>query len=413
MHTLLQQLFKMNLVKQIIVALFAGCALAYFFPHAAGSVKILGDLFVTALKSVAPLLVFVLISASIANYKTDGKSHIRPIIVLYLLGTFSAALVAVIMSFLFPSTLTLTVVTTDLAPPKNVMDVFHTLLFKMVDNPFNALIEANYIGLLMWGIGFGLALRHATDTTRKVVADLSYCITFIVKLIIRLAPLGIFGIVASTFAEVGFGELLRYAHIIAVLLSCMLIVVFIVNPILIFWKIRRNPYPLIFMTLKESAITAFFSRSSAANIPINMALCKKLKLPEDTYSISIPLGATINMAGAAITITVLTLGIVNTLNFQVDLLTALLLSLMATLCACGASGVAGGSLLLIPVACSLFGVPDEIAMQAVVSVGFVIGIIQDSAETAVNSSTDVAFTAAACEAATRKNESDPEIYNVK
>ena len=279
--------------------------------------------------------------------------------------------------------------------PGGIGEVLQSLLLSVVDNPVSALMNANFIGILAWAIGMGIAIRHASATTRTVLDDLSNGVTLIVRVVIRFAPLGIFGLVASTLATSGFGALLGYAHLLVVLIGCMLFVALVVNPAIVFWKLRRNPFPLVLMCLRESGITAFFTRSSAANIPVNLALSKRLGLHEDTYSVSIPLGATINMAGAAITITVLTLAAVHTLGIAVDLPTAVLLSVVAAVCACGASGVAGGSLLLIPLACSLFGIPSEIAMQ-VVAVGFIIGVLQDSAETALNSSTDVLFTAAAC-----------------
>ncbi|OEC37184.1 serine/threonine transporter [Pseudomonas cuatrocienegasensis] len=392
---LIDLLNRTSLVLQILIGLLAGIALALFLPAAAQSVAFLGTVFVSALKAVAPILVFVLVAASIANHQRGEQSHIRPILMLYLLGTFSAALVAVIASHLFPSSLTLASNSAALSPPGGIADVLKTLLLNIVDNPVNALLTGNFIGILAWAIGLGIALRHASDGTRQMLGDLSQAVTSIVKLVIRLAPLGIFGLVAATLAESGMGALLDYAHLLAVLVGCMLFVALVVNPLIVFSKLRRNPYPLVFMCLRESGLTAFFTRSSAANIPVNLQLCQRLGLHKETYSVSIPLGATINMAGAAITITVLTLAAVETLGIAVDLPTALLLSLLASISACGASGVAGGSLLLIPLACSLFGIPNEVAMQ-VVAVGFIIGIVQDSAETALNSSTDVLFTAAVC-----------------
>ncbi|OFS11132.1 serine/threonine transporter SstT [Hafnia sp. HMSC23F03] len=386
-----------SLVGQILVGLVLGILLASIAPNAAIAVGLLGSLFVSALKAVAPILVFVLVAASIANHKAGQRTNMRPILFLYLLGTFSAALVAVVLSFAFPSTLTLVAGNTDITPPGGIVEVLRSLLMNVVDNPFRALTTGNFIGILAWAIGLGVALRHASDTTKLVVSDLSYGITFIVRVVIRFAPLGIFGLVASTLAETGFDALWGYAQLLAVLIGSMLLVALVLNPLIVFWKIRRNPYPLVFTCLRESGLTAFFTRSSAANIPVNMELAKKLKLHEDTYSVSIPLGATINMAGAAITITVLTLAAVHTLGITVDLPTALLLSVVASICACGASGVAGGSLLLIPLACSLFGINNDLAMQ-VVAVGFIIGVLQDSCETALNSSTDVLFTAAACQA---------------
>ncbi|EKN3513069.1 TPA: serine/threonine transporter SstT [Yersinia enterocolitica] len=386
-----------SLVKQILVGLIAGIILALVSTQAALAVGLLGTLFVGALKAVAPVLVLMLVMASIANHKQGQKTSIRPILFLYLLGTFSAALIAVVVSFIFPSTLILATHTADITPPSGITEVLKGLLNSIIANPIHALLNANYIGILAWAVGLGIALRHAADTTKALINDMSDAVTKVVRVVIRFAPLGIFGLVASTMAETGFGVLLGYAHLLVVLIGCMLVVALIVNPLIVYWKIRSNPYLLVFACLRESGVTAFFTRSSAANIPVNMEMCKKMNLHEDTYSVSIPLGATINMAGAAITITVLTLAAVHTLGIPVDLPTALLLSVVAAICACGASGVAGGSLLLIPLACGMFGIPNEIAMQ-VVAVGFIIGVLQDSAETALNSSTDVIFTAAACQA---------------
>ena len=393
--SLLQRLARVSLVTQIILGLVAGILLALFAPEAAKATGFIGKVFVAALKAVAPILVFVLVMASIASHKHGQETHIKPILFLYLLGTFAAAVVAVIASTLFPSMLVLATHDASVCAPGGIGEVLQSLLLSVVDNPVSALMNANFIGILAWAIGMGIAIRHAGETTRTVLEDVSNGVTLIVRMVIRFAPLGIFGLVASTLATSGFGALLGYVHLLMVLIGCMLFVALVVNPAIVFWKLRRNPYPLVLMCLRESGITAFFTRSSAANIPVNLALSKRLGLHEDTYSVSIPLGATINMAGAAITITVLTLAAVHTLGIAVDMPTAVLLSVVAAVCACGASGVAGGSLLLIPLACSLFGIPSEIAMQ-VVAVGFIIGILQDSAETALNSSTDVLFTAAAC-----------------
>ncbi|QXO15627.1 MULTISPECIES: serine/threonine transporter SstT [Vibrio] len=384
-----------NLVLQILAGIILGILLALVAPESAQNAGLLGSLFVGALKAVAPILVFILVAASIANQKKNQHTFMRPIVILYLLGTFAAALTAVLLSFLFPTTLTLVAGAEGATPPQGIAEVLHTLLFKLVDNPVNALMSANYIGILAWAIGLGLALHHASATTKAVFEDLSHGVSQIVRFIIRLAPFGIFGLVSSTFATTGFSALAGYAQLLAVLLGAMLIIALLVNPLIVYIKTGTNPYPLVLQCLRESGVTAFFTRSSAANIPVNMALCERLKLDEDTYSVSIPLGATINMGGAAITITVLTLAAVHTLGIQIDLMTALLLSVVAAISACGASGVAGGSLLLIPLACGLFGIPNEVAMQ-VVGVGFIIGVIQDSAETALNSSTDVVFTAAVC-----------------
>jgi len=399
MSSLSNRLFRaynsVSLVMQIVVGLVAGCLLAWLSPQAASSVSLLGDLFVSGLKAVAPVLVFVLVTASLANHKRGQPTHIRPILVLYALGTLSAAVVAVIASTLFPTSLTLISQANDVVPPSGVGAVLRTLLFNVVDNPVHALIEGNFIGILAWAIGLGVAFRHARESTRDLIADLSDGVTLIVKTVIRFAPLGIFGLVAGTLAQSGFSTLAGYLQLLLVLVGSMLFMALVMNPLIVFWQIRRNPYPLVFTCLRESGITAFFTRSSAANIPVNMQLCERLGLHKDTYSVSIPLGATINMGGAAITITVLTLAAVNTLGIVVDIPTAILLSLLAAICACGASGVAGGSLLLIPLACSLFGISNDLAMQ-VVAVGFIIGVVQDSTETALNSSTDALFTAASC-----------------
>ncbi|ABK47660.1 MULTISPECIES: serine/threonine transporter SstT [Shewanella] len=399
--SLLAKLANGSLVLQILVGIIAGVSLASFSHEAAKQVAFLGSLFVGALKAIAPILVFILVASSIANQKKNTQTNMRPIVVLYLFGTFAAALTAVVLSMMFPTNLVLVAGVEGTSPPQGIGEVINTLLFKLVDNPVNALMTGNYIGILAWGVGLGLALHHASDSTKQVFADVSHGISQMVRFIIRLAPIGIFGLVAATFAETGFAAIAGYAKLLAVLLGAMAIIALIVNPLIVYVKIKRNPYPLVIRCLRESGVTAFFTRSSAANIPVNMALCEKLKLHEDTYSVSIPLGATINMGGAAITITVLTLAAAHTLGIQVDLLTALLLSVVAAISACGASGVAGGSLLLIPLACSLFGISNDVAMQ-VVAVGFIIGVIQDAAETALNSSTDVIFTAAACEAAENK-----------
>ncbi|WHL20092.1 serine/threonine transporter SstT [Stenotrophomonas acidaminiphila] len=384
-----------SLVVQIIIGLLAGIALALAWPQGAHAAGLLGTVFVSALKAVAPVLVLVLVTASIANHQQGQKTHIRTILLLYVAGTVAAALVGVLASYLFPSTLLLKAPTdAGLSAPGGIGEVLRTLLMQVVDNPVNALAHANYIGLLAWAIGLGLALRHAGAGTRAVVGDLSTAITWIVRMVIRLAPLGVFGIVASLLAESGLGALANYLHVLCVLVGAMLFMAFVGNPLIVALTTRRNPYPLVLRCLRESGITAFFTRSSAANIPVNLELCRKLGLHEETYSVAIPLGATINMAGAAITISVLTLAAVNTLGIAVDLPTALLLSVVAAIGACGASGVPGGSLLLIPLACGLFGISNDVAMQ-VVAVGFIVGVVQDSAETALNSSTDVVFVAAA------------------
>ncbi|MCL1075210.1 serine/threonine transporter SstT [Shewanella dokdonensis] len=395
-----KRLLRTSLVLQIFIGIVAGIVLAVMAPQWAKNIAFLGELFVGALKAIAPILVFVLVAASLANQKKNTQTNMRPVVILYLVGTFAAALTAVVASFLFPSTLELQLSQQQLTPPQDIVEVMHTLLFRLIDNPVNALMSGNYIGILVWAIGLGLTLRHGSDASKQVFGDIAHGISQMVRFVIRLAPLGVFGLVAVAVAETGFGVLASYAHLLAVLLGAMLFIALVINPLLVYYKIRRNPYPLVLTCLRESGVTAFFTRSSAANIPVNMALCEKLQLHEDTYSVSIPLGATVNMGGAAITITVLTLAAVTTLGIPVDMPTALLLSVIAAISACGASGVAGGSLLLIPLACSLFGIDNNTAMQ-VVAVGMIIGVVQDSAETALNSSTDVVFTAAACIGAER------------
>jgi serine/threonine transporter len=396
--TLLQRFLNGSLVLQIIIGIITGIIVASVSPSTAQSLSFLGALFVGALKAVAPILVFILVASSIANQRKGANTNLKPIIHLYLLGTFLAASTAVIISVFFPTTLILNATDIQATPPEGIVEVLNTLLFKIIDNPINALVTGNFIGILTWAAGLGIALHHANETTKTVLNDISNGVTKIVRLVIRFAPIGIFGLVTSTFADTGFAALLGYSHLLAVLLGCMFFIALVINPAIVYVKTKANPYPLVFKCLRESGVTAFFTRSSAANIPVNMTLCKELDLHEDTYSVSIPLGATINMAGASITITVLTLAAVHTMGIQFDIATAILLSVVAAVSACGASGVAGGSLLLIPLACSLFGVSNEVAMQ-VVAIGFIIGVIQDSAETALNSSTDVIFTAAACMAA--------------
>ncbi len=395
--------FRLGLIPQIVIGLLAGIVLALAWPGAGQAVGLLGTVFISALKAVAPVVVLVLVTAAVASQRAAGGSHIRQILGLYLVGTVAAALVAVAASFLFPTTLVLQGDSAQASAPSGIGQVLQTLLLQVFSNPFDALVNANYIGLLAWGVALGLALRQAGDTTRQVVSDLARAITTVVRWVIVLAPLGVFGIVASTLASSGLEVLAGYLRLLMVLVGAMLFVALVVNPLIVLLVTRRNPYPLVLTCLRESGITAFFTRSSAANIPVNMRLCQQLGLHEPTYSVAIPLGATINMAGAAVTISVLTLAAVHTLGIAVDLPTALLLSVLAAVGACGASGVPGGSLLLIPLACGLFGIDNDIAMQ-VVAVGFVVGVVQDSAETALNSSTDVVFTAAVCQRQQAGNE---------
>jgi len=392
-RSLLDRVLTGSLVLQISIGLVAGIVLSLVSPDAAKASMLLGNLFVQALKAVAPILVLVLVASAIANRRASHTSQLRPIVFMYLAGTVAAALLAVTMSTLFPTTLALQMTDVSANAPQGIAEVLGALLQKLVDNPVSAIQNGNFIGILVWGVLLGIFLHHAADSTRQLLADIADAVTHIVRIVIRLAPIGIFGLVAGNLAQSGSSALGGYARILTVLLGCMLIMALLINPLLVWIKTRRNPYPIVFTALRESGVTAFFTRSSAANIPVNLALCERLNLEKDTYAVSIPLGATINMGGAAITITVLTLAAAHTLGINVDLPTALLLSIVAALSACGASGVAGGSLLLIPLSCSLFGISNDIAMQ-VVAVGFVISILQDSAETALNSSTDVVFTAA-------------------
>ena len=391
--SVLNRIMSGSLVLQIAIGIALAVVLSQVSPVTAQKSMLFGNLFVQALKAVAPVLVLLLVASAIANRKASHTAQMRPIILMYLVGTMLAALLAVGMSTVFPTTLVLQVPDSVVNAPQGISEVLNTMLLKLVDNPVNAVLTGNFIGILVWGVALGIVLHHASDTTRQMLQDLADGITQIVRIVIRFAPLGIFGLVAGNLAEAGLSVLGGYVQILTVLIGAMIIVALVINPAIVWFMTRRNPYPLVFTALRESGITAFFTRSSAANIPVNLALCERLDLEKDTYSMSIPLGATINMGGAAITITVLTLAAVNTLGIQVDLATAFLLSVVAALSACGASGVAGGSLLLIPLACSLFGISNDIAMQ-VVAVGFVISILQDSAETALNSSTDVVFTAA-------------------
>ena len=390
------------LIKLITVGLLVGIVLALFVPAVVPFIAVFGQLFVKALKGVAPILVFVLVMNAMSQ-RSESNSTMKPIIQLYVIGTFLASLVAVTASFLFPTTLKLQIsADTTITPPGGIIEVLQNVIMNVVDNPIHALTTANYIGILAWGVIMGLAFRNAGNELHEVLGDVAKAVTKVVQWVIRFAPFGIMGLVADAIATSGVDALLGYAKLLAVLLGAFFSVALIMNPIIVFFKLGMNPYPLVLATLKESGIYAFFTRSSAANIPVNMSLCKRLGLNEDLYSISIPLGATINMAGAAITIAVLSLAAANTLGISVDMPTALLLCIISTVGACGASGVAGGSLLLIPVACASFGIDNDIAMQ-VVGVGFIIGVLQDSCETALNSSSDALFTATA-EFAQRKKE---------
>lgn len=383
---------KTPLILRIAVGLIIGVLLGLFVPKAA-FVTVFGDIFVGALKSIAPLLVFVLVVASLASAGKGIGGRFKTVVLLYMLSTFLAAVVAVLGSYIFKVTIPLSV-SIDKTAPAGLGEVFKVLLSNMVANPIDALINGNYIGILTWAVILGLALRAANDVTKKVLNDISAGVSKTVAWVIQLAPFGIMGLVYSSVGEYGIEIFTNYGKILLLLVGCMLAVAFIVDPIVVALTLRKNPYPLVFKCFKESGVTAFFTRSSAANIPVNMKLCEKLGLDKEYYSVAIPLGATINMDGAAITITVMSLSAAFSQGIEVNIVIALLLSLVATLGACGASGVAGGSLLLIPMACSLLGVGQDVAMQ-VVAVGFIIGVVQDSLETAINSSGDVIFCATA------------------
>ncbi len=382
-----------SLIKLIAVGLVVGIILAIFVPRVIPFIAVFGKLFVNALKAVAPILVFVLVMNALSQ-KSESSSTMRPIVTLYVMGTFCASLVAVTASFLFPTELSLKTAGATIEPPSGIVEVLQNVIMKVVDNPINALTNANYIGILAWAVIIGIALRNAGDELHNALSDLAKAVTQVVQWVIRFAPFGIMGLVADAIGTSGVDALLGYAKLLAVLLGAFFSVALIMNPLIVWFKLKMNPYPLVLTTLRESGLYAFFTRSSAANIPVNMGLCKRLGLDENIYSVSIPLGATINMAGASITIAVLSLATAHTLGINIDMPTALLLCIIATVGACGASGVAGGSLLLIPVACSSFGISSDISMQ-VVGVGFIIGVLQDSCETALNSSSDVLFTATA------------------
>lgn len=382
---------SVSLVKRIVAGLIVGTVLGLVVPNIE-IITLLGSLFVSALKAVAPILVFFLVISALANAKAAGS--MKTVVVLYIVSTFVAALVAVVASFLFPVELTLTAPAADQSSPSGVGEVLGTLVMNIVSNPVDALMKANYIGILAWAVVLGIALRAASQGTKDVFTSISDAVSQVVRWVISLAPFGVLGLVYTTVGENGLEVFTEYGQLLLVLVGCMLVIAFVTNPLLVFWGIRKNPYPLVLRCLKDSGITAFFTRSSAANIPVNMELCRKLGLDKDNYSVSIPLGATINMAGAAVTISVMAMAAAHTMGVSIDLPTAVILSALSAVSACGASGVAGGSLLLIPLACSLFGISNDIAMQ-VVAVGLIIGVIQDSCETALNSSSDVLFTATA------------------
>ena len=384
---------KTPLILRIALGLVIGICLGLWVPGA-GFVTVFGDIFVNALKAIAPILVFVLVVASLASAGKGLGSRFKSVVGFYMLSTFLAAVVAVVLSFVFRTTIPLAQAVEQSAPT-GLGEVFRTLMGNMVMNPVSALINANYVGILTWSIILGLALRvGAGEKTKEVLTDISTAVSKAVAWVIQLAPFGIMGLVYSSVSEYGLEIFTDYGKVLAVLVGCMLLMALVIDPLIVALALKRNPYPLVFKCFKESGVTAFFTRSSAANIPVNMNLCEKLGLDKEYYSVSIPLGATINMDGAAITITVMSLAAAFSQGVEVNIFLAILLSFVATLGACGASGVAGGSLLLIPMACSLLGVGQDIAMQ-VVGVGFIIGVVQDSLETAINSSGDVIFCATA------------------
>ncbi len=384
---------KISLVQGILIGLAIGIVLGLAAPQLT-VLSIAGELFVGALRAVAPVLVLFLVMGALARQKEGKQSNMQRVIFLYLLGTFTAGCVAVAASFLFPVTLTLAEGVTDVAPPGGIGEVLRSLLLNLVANPVDALANANYIGILAWAVLLGIALRRASEGTKRGIEQVGDAISQVVRWVIGCAPLGVCGLVFTTISQYGLEALVEYGRLILLLVGSMVFVALVVNPLITFLFLRQNPYPLVFKCLKDSGITAFFTRSSAANIPVNLRLCQELGLDEDTYAVSIPLGATINMGGAAVTISVLALAAAHTMGIAVDIPTAIILCVLSAVSACGASGVAGGSLLLVPLACSLFGIPNDVAMQ-VVGVGFIVGVIQDSCETAINSSTDVLYTAVA------------------
>ncbi len=392
MKKILDLYFKTSLIIRILIGLAIGIVLGLYLPQAS-FVTVFGDVFVGALKAVAPVLVFVLVISSLANAGKGIGKRFGTVIMFYIVSTLIAAIVAVIGSFIFKVTIPLVVSMAEQTPPSSLLEVLKNLLNNMTQNPVLSLSTGNYIGILTWAIIFGIALRKlASDGTKSVMSDISDAVSLSIGVIIQFAPFGILGLVFSSINEYGLAIFIDYGKLVLLLVGCMLTVSLLVNPLIALIAMRKNPYPLLFKCLKESGVTAFFTRSSAANIPVNMDLCERLGLEREYYSVAIPLGATINMDGAAITITIMTLAAAFTQGISVDIFSAVILSFLATLGACGASGVAGGSLLLIPMACSLFGISQDVAMQ-VVSIGFIIGVIQDSLETALNSTGDVFFAA--------------------
>ena len=389
-------------ILQIVCGLILGIFAAFVYPNDTTVIPTFGVIFVKALKAVAPILIFVLVSAAIAKHKSGMQTNLKPIITLYFVGMVLSGGLALVMSYMYPSTFSELATNANVSAPQGIKEVLVNFVTQAVENPVSAFINGNFVAILLWSVALGLMFRYSHDNTKRVLDDLAIAVSGVIRMVIRCAPLGVFGLVYSSCTqEGGFSNLLNYVHVVVVLVVTMLIIALIINPVLVFLTTHKNPYPLVFKCLAKSGTTAFFTRSSAANLPVNLALCEELGLNKATYTISIPLGCTINMSGAGVTIVIMTMAAANTLGIHVDFASAFLMCIASVLCACGSSGVAGGSLMLIPLACSIFGIPNDIAMQ-VIGIGFIIGVVQDSCETALNSSTDVIFTAAACERAERK-----------
>ncbi len=401
---------SINLITRIIIGVIAGIILAFLFPTAAKPISIFGDLFLSALKAVAPFLVFILITSTIANHKSEGGTNIKNVVILYIISTLTATFLAVLASNLFPTMLDFNITGEEVTSPGSLGVILKDLLLKLVDNPIGALLNANYIGILSMSIILGTALRSASDATKTVLIDFEKAISMIVGWVIDFAPIGIMGIIYTTITTSGIESLLAYTHLLAVIIGTEFFFALIINPIIVWYKIRRNPYPLVFKCLKESGLTAFFTMSSAANIPINLKLCEELGLNKDTYSVTIPLGATINMSGSAITLNILALAAAYSLGIEVGFVMSIIVSFISAISAAGVAGVAGGAVLLIPVACGALGIPEDVTMQ-VVSIGLVITVVQDAFTTALNSSTDVLLTAAADYGAKRKKGEELRFYN--
>lgn len=391
MKKLLWLLFKSNLIVRMLVCITIGAVIAAYFPHLGMKLEFMGKIFIQALRAAAPVLVFVLVISSIVNNKFDDISSIKSVVWLYVITVLISALLASTVNYFYPLHLVLNIPPSMEKPPEGVAEILKNIVMKFVDNPVDALVTGNFLSILAWSAALGIALRHSAESTKLMVKNWSDAIIWVVRLIVSIAPYGVLGLVASHFTSDGLEKLKDYLQLLIVLLGLMIFVALVVNPLIVYLNFRKNPYPLVLTCLRYSGITAFFTRSSAANIPVNIRLAERMQLPEEIYSLSIPLGVTMSMNGAAITITTMTMATVHTLGIDVSYFQTALLSVLATICALGASGVPGGSLLLIPVACSMFGIDPGVAAQ-VVAIGFVISEIQDSAETVLNSSSDMLFT---------------------